>query len=561
MAPKTNCSTGCWNSRATERRWWLALLAAIVLTLPAGAQVDLGKGVSLSGSIHSEVLVPQTDSVIGSLRGDDRVLTNTYADLSLTSRWVDAGARLEFLQYPLPGFEPDFKGWGVPNVWVKGKLNKLELTLGSLYDQFGSGFIFRTYEQRSLGVDGSVMGARAVLRLDGVTLKALTGRQRRYWNWNRAWLTGADAEVNLAQWSAAMRDHAAHLTLGASWVNKHEAEDTLMVDATHRLRLPVYVNAWGARARYQQGGFNVLLEYAGKTQDPSFDNGYTYRPGHVEMLSVSYSRSGLSALVQAKRSERMNFRSRRAMSGLSSMVNHLPAFTMEHTYALPALYPYATHADGEWAYQAEVSYLLKKGTTLGGKYGTKVKVNFSHIHALAIDGGPVAMGSDGPSAPYWRWGDDTYYQDINVQLERKLSRSVKLNLMYMNQRYNKTAVEGEGGMVRSNIVVGEVRWNISRHVTMRSEAQYLATRDDQGDWLFGLLELSLAPHWMFTVSDLYNSGDTGVHYYQALATYNVRSHRIQAGYVRNRAGYNCAGGVCRYVPASRGFTLTYNYNF
>lgn len=26
-------------------------------------------------------------------------------------------------------------------------------------------------------------------------------------------------------------------------------------------------------------------------------------------------------------------------------------------------------------------------------------------------------------------------------------------------------------------------------------------------------------------------------------------------------GYNCAGGVCRYVPASRGFQISYNYNF
>ena len=555
------CSTSCWSWAASDCRRWLLALAVVAMAVAASAQVDLGKGVTLSGSVHSEVLVPQNDSVIGSQRGDDRVLTNTYADLSLSSQWVDAGMRFEFLEYPLPGFEPDFKGWGVPNVWVKGKFRKVELTLGSVYDQFGSGFIFRTYEQRSLGVDNSIMGARAVGRFGGVTLKAITGRQRRYWDWNKAWITGADAELDLDHWSATMRDRDIHLALGGSWVNKRECEEDLMVDATHKLRLPVYVNAWDARVRFQKGGFSTLLEYAGKTQDPSFDNGYTYRPGHVEMLSLSYSRSGVSALVQAKRSEHMSFRSRRSMTGISSMINHLPAFAMEHTYALPALYPYATHADGEWAYQAEVSYLFKKGSALGGKYGTKVKLHFSHIHALDIPDGPAAMGSDGPAAPYWRWGDDTYYQDFNIQFERKLSRSVKLNLMYMNQRYNKTAVEGEGGMVRSNIVVGEVRWNISRRVTLRGEAQYLATRDDQGDWLYGLLELSLAPHWMFTVADLYNSGDTGLHYYQALATYNVRSHRIQAGYVRTRAGYNCSGGVCRYVPASRGFTLTYNYNF
>ena len=258
----------------------------------------------------------------------------------------------------------------------------------------------------------------------------------------------------------------------------------------------------------------------------------------------------------------MTFRSRRSMSGVSSMINHLPAFTLEHTYALPAIYPYATNANGEWAYQAEMSYLFKKGTKLGGKYGTKVKLNFSHIHSLDnIDDPTPEKGSDGNKATFWGWGNTTYYQDINIQFEKKLSRNVKLNLMYMNQLYNKTSIEGEGGTVHSNIIVADVRYNISRKLTLRGEAQYLATHDDQGDWLYGLLELSVSPHWMFTIADMYNSGDTGIHYYQGLVTFNVKSHRIQVGYGRTRAGYNCSGGVCRYVPASRGVSIAYNYNF
>lgn len=519
------------------------------------------KKVTVTGSVHSEILVPQEDEKIGAAKSEDKVLTNTYADVALMSKWVDAGARFEFTQFPLPGFEKDFKGWGLPNFWVKGKLNRVELTLGSTYDQFGSGFIYRTYEQRSLGVDNSLLGARAVWRADGFTVKALTGRQRRYWNWNKAWITGADAEVNLEQWAKPLQAHGAHLMLGASWVNKHERDEDIMRDATHKLKLPTYVNAWDARARYQQGPVSVLLEYAHKSQDPSFDNGYVYGPGHVEMLSASYARSGLSALVQIKRSENMSFRSRRSMTGISSTINHLPAFSMEHTYALAALYPYATNTLGEWAYQAELSYMFKKKTFLGGKYGTKVRLNFSHIHSLKVKDGAKEMGTDGVKTSYWGWGNNTYYQDLNVQIEKKLSRTVKINLMYMNQFYNKTAVEGHGGMVHSDIAVADVRWNMTRKLTLRGEVQYLSTKDDQGDWWYGLLELSWAPHWMFSIADMYNSGETKLHYYQGLVTYNVKSHRIQLGYGRTRAGYNCAGGVCRYVPASRGVTLTYNYNF
>ena len=98
------------------------------------------------------------------------------------------------------------------------------------------------------------------------------------------------------------------------------------------------------------------------------------------MLSTSYSKKGLSILLQAKRSENMSFRSMRSQMGTPLFINHLPAFTLDHTYALAALYPYATQlAAGEWAYQAEVGYNFKRKTLLGGKYGMNMKVNFSYV--------------------------------------------------------------------------------------------------------------------------------------------------------------------------------------
>ena len=88
----------------------------------------------------------------------------------------------------MPGFEKDFKGWGVPHFFVKGKLENAELTVGHFYDQFGSGFIFRTYEERSIGVDNALLGGHLVYKpFKGVQLKALTGKQRRYWKYNDSW--------------------------------------------------------------------------------------------------------------------------------------------------------------------------------------------------------------------------------------------------------------------------------------------------------------------------------------------------------------------------------------
>ena len=140
----------------------------------------------------------------------------------------------------------------------------------------------------------------------------------------------------------------------------------------------------------------------------------------------------------------------------------------------------------------------------------------------------------------------------------------------MNQRYNKTVVEGKGGIIHSDIYVSDALIQLAINTKLRFEIQYLNTHQDQGDWLYGLVELSLAPHWMFTISDMWNSGDndkayyvenTHYHYYHGMVTCNFGSHRIQVGYGRTRAGYNCSGGVCRYVPAVKGFSLSYNYNF
>ena len=550
------------NKRINGSVLWL--IAAMMLAAPS-----LQAQVTLSGSIQSDVLIPQDDEKIGTEHYSDWALTNTYVDLKLGSKYVEAGTRFEFLEHPLPGYEKDFKGWGFPHFYVKGHVKNVELTLGDYYEQFGSGFVLRTYEERSLGIDNALRGARLVYNpVNGTSIKAVTGKQRRYWDHNDALVSGVDVEVGLEQFIKPLETAGTHISIGGSWVIKHENadDDAIFVDATHKLKLPENVNAWDARVNVNHKGFNVLAEYAQKTQDPSFDNGYHYGCGNVAMLSTSYSKKGMSVLLQAKRSEGMSFRSRRSMNGTSSFINHLPAFTHDHTYALASEYPYATQLNGEWAFQAELGYSFKKNSTLGGKYGTKVKLNVSHVRGL--DNGdiknPVAegrvIGSDGYKSAFFKMGD-TFYQDINVTVDKRFTRDFSLIFMYMNQRYNMTVVEGHGGMINTNILVADGKYKFSPKLTLRCELQYMFCDGDLGDWAFGLAELSFAPHWMFTVSDQWNCGDTDLHYYQALVTYNLKAHRFQLGYGRTADGFNCSGGVCRWVPASKGFTFSYNYTF
>ena len=565
----------------------LALLLAGLAVTTVNAQENK---VAVHGSIQSDILIPEEDHKIGTGTYNDWGLTNTYAEVGLTSKHIEAGVRAEYLEHPLPGFDdPRFNGWGVSNIYVKALGNGFDVTVGDFYDQFGSGFVFRTYEERSLGIDNSIRGARLnVSAVKGANLKLLGGVQRCFWDWDTdAWLGGADLELNMEQYFKGLADKNITWMIGGSYLMKHENEEDVLVPGTnYKLNMDPMVHTFGVRTRLQSGPYSFMAEYAWKTQDPSFDNDYIYRNGSAVMVSASYSKKGLSALVQAKRSENMSNRMKRgfvSVLGGNCRLNHMPAFSYQHTYALPALYPYATQdADGEWAFQGEFGYTFKRRTALGGKYGTKLKVNFSYIRGIdktptesLIGGVNTTMGTDGYHSKFFGFGD-VYYKDINVQLEKKLSKSFKLNLMYMNQLYNKTVVEGEGGVVKSNIFVAEGKYQFSPKMTLRGEAQYLQTKQDQGDWYYGLLELSVLPYLMFTISDQYNAnvpyytenkqvddskGTHSQHYLLGSVTATYKAHRLQLSYGKTRAGYNCSGGVCRFVPASYGMTVSYNYNF
>ena len=539
------------------------------------------------GNVRSDWLVPQNDAVIGTEATNQKLLSNTAAQFSLTYKQWEAGLRYEYQQHPLPGFEKDFTGHGLPYAYLRGRLGRFDVTLGSYYEQFGSGFILRTYEAPTLGIDSHLRGLRLALDAGaGVQIKAIAGRQRHYWSTNPANIFGLDGEWILPQLAFVPQSR---IILGASWVGKYEKQDniTRIVSRSgeayplrQQLIQPLWVQAFDVRLAFHQRHFNTLLEYAVKGQDSSFDNGYTYGLGSAWLLSTSYSRRGVSALLQAKRAENMSFRSLRSGSLSPSMLNHLPPFTPQPTYALTTLYPYATQSvPGEWAFQGEFSYALPKRSRLGGRYGTTMKLHASQIFALGLKSiasaspfertNAALMGTDGAQSQGFFAFGQTLYREIGVDLDRRLSRPLHLHLSYLHQVYDKTAIEGKGGNILTHIGIGELRWKVSRDWNIRTELQYLHTLQDQGDWTSALVEISAFHDWMFTLADQYNAHvyssalhrESAVHYLQGFLTYTAGMHRLQIGYGRTRAGYNCAGGVCRYIPAQRGWTLSYNLTF
>ena len=52
------------------------------------------------------------------------------------------------------------------------------------------------------------------------------------------------------------------------------------------------------------------------------------------------------------------------------------------TYSLAETLTSDPYFDGEWALQGDFRYMIPRGTWLGGKYGTGIRVNYAHVRGL-----------------------------------------------------------------------------------------------------------------------------------------------------------------------------------
>ena len=248
----------------------------------------------------------------------------------------------------------------------------------------------------------------------------------------------------------------------------------------------------------------------------------------------------------------MTFRSDRGLNNMAGTINHMTPFANQHTYMLTSLYPYGTHKTAsEWAFQGEIRYTWKRGTKMGGRYGTMLKLNASHIR--------------GTADTWFGMSEVPYYTDVNLELNKKLTKEWYIGAMAMYQTYNKQVIEGHGDLIHAGIGVIEAKYAMNKKVQMRAEVQYMYTKQDEGQWVAALYELSLFRQLVLSGQWMYNIGyaheATNEHYYTFAATYTHGAHRVMAGYTKTREGFNCSGGICRYVPKQEGISLTYNFTW
>lgn len=550
---------------------------------------------SLTGNMETIFQYLNTDTIIDANQPDQKGLMNTYMNVFYTNGNFRAGMRVESYLPRIQGYPSTFDGTGIGMRYVGYGNDFVDITLGSIYEQFGSGLSLRTYENRGLGYDNFLDGARIIVRPHaGVELKGVYGYQRFAFLGaivhGDGIVRGFDGEVNLNRAIKILEDKKLNVTLGGSFVSKYQR------DNNPDLILPENVGVYGGRLNLRYGKFNLDGEYVIKEQDPSQDNGNIYNYGHATVINAGYSKKGLGVILQAKSVDNMSYRSDRSKQLQDLLINYLPALTKTHTYNLVAsLYPYATQPVGEIAYQAEVLYTIKKGSKLGGKYGTTVNVNYSTAYRPKRDMSGInpsdSTGIAYKSAPF-AMSDSLYWSDFNIMVYRKFSKKFNLTLAYYNMIVNNdvATVAKEKGNIHSNVLIAELGFKFENKQSMRIELQGLVTgrRDslrqatnffnpegkasDNGDWTTVLIEYTLSPQWYVSIMDQFNVGNgylsktkdgkrVGIHHPYATVGYVRGSTRITASYGRQRAGLFCVGGVCRPVPASNGLTFSFTQSF
>ena len=128
--------------------------------------------------------------------------------------------------------------------------------------------------------------------------------------------------------------------------------------------------------------------------------------------------------------------------------------------------------------------------------------------------------------------------------------------------YNASVIQAVSeGEVNANMIAAGFLYKFAAKKSVRVKLENLSTQDDKGSWASALTEFSFSSPYAFYASDLYNYGSSKIHYYNVGASVTKKSTRFSLGFGKQRAGLFCVGGVCRFVPASYGFTASLTTSF
>lgn len=497
----------------------------------------------------------------------------TWLALNYSHNGFDAGMRFDmFNNSNLLNPNDSYSDVGIGRWYVHKQINKFDLAGGYLYDQIGSGIIYRAYEERTLMIDNALFGAQVGYQInDNWKVRAFTGRQKQQFDRYGTILRGGVIEGFVKPDSTKNFSFAPGAGIVGRTYTDETIEDSKFEVAGYfpQEQIDLQFNSYAATLfnTLSAGDFTWYIEAAGKTKDVIFDpnaprsvlinneldtlNGkLVNRRGYTVYSSLAYSRKGFGITLEAKRTKDFSFRQNPNALGIQGAINFLPPMAKQNTYRLTARFAPATQELGEQSVQLDMRYKVNKKLSVG--------LNISDIQFL-----------DGTEL----------YREITPEFTFKQKRKWQLIGGLQILKYNIFVYQGKDSYVDAYTPYAEFLYKFSPRKSIRIEAQYLATEEEFGSWVNGLVEVGLAPHWIFYASDMYKlkhknpeqnipaekikdkTKYDGTHFPSLGIVYSHKSNRVSLAYVKQVEGINCAGGICRLEPAFHGVRLTLNSSF
>lgn len=569
---------------------------ATLATNEASAQIKVGEG-QLSVALESNNTYYTPDKTLeeaGLIKPEERVRgdfgSNDYLKVDYRLGRFSAGVQIDGYLPGLYGYDQytyqqrDSKLTAFFTKYVQWEDQNWGVRLGDIYDQFGNGLIFRTYEDRNLGFNNALAGARAFYNFNNmVNVKVLAGLPRLYdiRTTNPVW--GADLALSISEmagWYDGM------ISIEGSYVGRYQKDAHVDFPIVGEEDLAYMaqgidhdvLHMVSGRANFEYKGFSFRGEYVQKLNEDVYNPALDAAKGNVINIDLGYNYKRFSASATFRRQEGMTTYADMRMQAIGggNTINYIPLLTRQHTYSLANLNPYmgaSVHTGGEIGGQIDLYYSLRNPKARG-KYWN-FHANFSMFNTIDHHNKMYNIKAEGRNV----------WIDFNFDVERQWSKKLKTTFLYSFQRWDQAITKydnPESHYCRSHIFVGDVTYKFNKKHSIRVEAQYLASEEYEGDWVAGTIEYNFAPKFSFYVSDMWNceemiDGQYGnyyitnpdtqegehklLHYYQVGASFTHNSLRAQLSYGRNRAGYVCSGGVCRFQPAYTGVNLSLTLSF
>ena len=531
---------------------------------------------------------------------EEKLRANSYIriDYQISDRF-SSGFQIEsYVPEPLLNYSRLFdKELGLGTFYLNYKTKKLDITLGHYYVQFGSGLILRSWEDRALGVNNAIRGGKIVYDpTNYLQFTALYGKQRKGLGVSNSDVFGFETQFDIAD--ALQLENLNSLKLGLNYVGKKESykKEALIGGSEPTIGIPELVNAFGVSLDLEYKNLYTNFEYIYKSEDARLNNvipnvvSFSEKAlfdGNAITWNLGYSQKGFGIGYTFRRLENMRFFSERSFLNLNNnpttqlSMNYLPGLTKQHDYTLANIYIYQAQPglvienygtplvkSGEIGNSVDLFYNIKKGTLFGGKYGTKLSVNWAYWANL------TTSYSD-PSGTLYFTGDDlTYkseflnfedkiYSEINAEIRKKWSPKLKSIFTYINLNYNQGFLESKGAdyFVNAWIGIAESTYKFKGGKSLRLELQHLSTNDDARNWAGGTIEYFFNSKFGVYLNDSYNYEEsktienTKIHFFNLGGSYTTGSTRVGINYGRQRGGLLCVGGVCRPVSKNTGVTL------